>query len=123
MSLKDADKLTPEIHLSKIIKGLSPSSVKPHRIIVTSPTYMKKLTELLSNSSREVLQTYFAWKVIQAYASVIEADELKPYSRFRNVLQGKVGLEPIKDRSDFLADILTGPRFHARTMENLRQSR
>jgi endothelin-converting enzyme len=90
MSLKDADQLTPDIHLSNIIHSLSPSDVKTNRIIVASPSYMKTLTSILAKTSREELQTYFVWKVIQSYASVIEADELKPYSRFRNDLQGKV---------------------------------
>jgi endothelin-converting enzyme len=89
MSLKDADKLTPGIHLSSIIKSLSPSDVKIDRIIIASPSYMGNLTDILAGTSKEVLQTYFIWKVIQSYASVVEADELKPYSRFRNEIQGK----------------------------------
>jgi endothelin-converting enzyme len=92
MSLKDADKLTPAIRLSKIIGSLSPSDVKTDRIIVASPSYMQNLTDILTTSSKKTLQTYFIWKVIKSYASVIEADELKPYSRFRNNLQGKVRL-------------------------------
>lgn len=90
MSLKEADELTPQIHLAGIITALSPSDVKTDRIIVASPDYMRNLSSILSGVSREVVQTYFIWKVIQSYASVIEADELKPYSRFRNELQGKV---------------------------------
>jgi hypothetical protein len=90
MSLKDADKLTPQIHLASIIKSLAPSDFKTDRLIVMSPSYMKNLSDILSSTPKEVLQTYFIWKVIQAYSSVIEADELKPYSQFSNELQGKV---------------------------------
>lgn len=90
MSLKDADELTPQIHLASIISALSPSDVKTNRIIVASPDYMQNLTGILSGATREVVQTYFIWKFVQSYASVIEADELRPYSRFRNELQGKV---------------------------------
>jgi predicted metalloendopeptidase len=90
MSLKEADKLTPQIHLSSIINSLAPLDVKTDRLIVMSPSYMKNLSSILSSSSKEVLQTYFIWKVVQAYSSVIEANELKPYSRFSNELQGKV---------------------------------
>src|ERR1700710_2124950 len=84
MSLKDADHLTPQIQLSTIINNLAPSNVKTNRLIVLSPQYMKALSAVLAETSREVLQTYFIWKVIQAYYSVLEADELKPYSRFFN---------------------------------------
>jgi endothelin-converting enzyme len=90
MPLKDADRLSPQIRLSHIIKNLAPSQVKTDRLIVMSPSYMKSLSSILSSTSKDVLQTYFVWKVIQAYSSVIEADELKPYSRFSNELQGKV---------------------------------
>ncbi len=90
MSLKDANQLTPQINLAGIISRLSPSDVKTERLIVASPSYMKNLTDILSDTSREVLQTYFIWKTVQAFASLIEADETKPYLRFLNELQGKV---------------------------------
>jgi endothelin-converting enzyme len=90
MSLNDADKLTPEIHLAGLISSLEPSNVKTERIIVMSPSYMANLTNILSSTSSDILQTYFVWKAIQAFASVVEADELKPYKRFSNELQGKV---------------------------------
>ena len=91
MSLEDADKLTPQIHLANIINSLSPSNVKTERLIVMSPSYMSNLTDIVSSTPKDVLQTYLLWKTVQKYASVIEADELKPYSRFMNKLQGKVG--------------------------------
>lgn len=90
MSLKDAEGLTPEIKLSTIINSLAPANVKTQRLIVLSPSYMNTLSAILSETSHEVLQTYFVWKIVQAYYSVIEADELKPYARFSNELQGKV---------------------------------
>ncbi|CZR58105.1 related to endothelin-converting enzyme 1 [Phialocephala subalpina] len=89
MSLKEADSLTPQLHLSTIIKSLAPSDYKTDRLIVLSPSYMTNMSDILSGTSKEVLQTYFMWKVIQAYASEIEADELKPYTRFMNTLSGK----------------------------------
>jgi predicted metalloendopeptidase len=91
VSLKNADLLTPPIQLSKIIGQLAPSDYTTDRLIVASPSYMKNLTEILSNTSRETLQTYFIWKLIQAFASEIESDEIKPYTKFTNKLQGKVG--------------------------------
>ena len=90
MSLADADLLTPQIRLSKIITSLAPPDFKTNRIIVMSPQYMKALAIILSDTSKEVLQTYFLWKTIQAFASDIEADAIKPYTRFLNELQGKV---------------------------------
>ncbi|EKD14071.1 peptidase family M13 [Drepanopeziza brunnea f. sp. 'multigermtubi' MB_m1] len=89
MSIKDADALTPQIHLAMIVKELEPADVKTNRIIVASPSYQKNLTKILSSSSKEVLQTYFMWKAIQAFSSMVESEALLPYTKFVNELQGK----------------------------------
>jgi endothelin-converting enzyme len=90
MSLTDADSLTPQIQLSKIIDRLTPADFKTSRLIVMSPQYMEGLADILNNTSKEVLQTYFLWKAVQAFSSDVEADAIKPYRRFVNELQGKV---------------------------------
>lgn len=90
MSLKEANYLAPQIRLSEIIKRFSPPDVKVDRVIVMAPDYLKSLSAIISETPNEVLHTYFLWKVIQAYSSAVEADELKPYSRFKNQIQGKV---------------------------------
>ena len=116
MSLTDADSLTPQITLSKIINSLASSDVKVNRLIVFSPHYLKSLSSLLDKTSREVLQTYLIWKAIQAYHSFIEADELKPYSRFINELQGKVCSETL---SKGPSAKYTGSRFKPRALEDV----
>ncbi len=88
--MKEANSLTPPIHLSKIIDSLAPADYKTNRLIVMSPHYMEELTNILNRTSKEVLQTYFRWKAVQAFSSDIEADAVKPYRRFVNELQGKV---------------------------------
>jgi endothelin-converting enzyme len=90
MSLKDADSLTPQIQLANVLQKLAPSDYTINRLIIASPQYMNNLTQILSSTSRKTLQTYFIWKVVQAFSSEIEADEIKPYTRFSNKLQGKV---------------------------------
>lgn len=89
MPLEQADKLTPEIHLSKIIHSLVPADVRLDRLIVASPQYMHALSDILNTTPKEVIQTYFIWKLIQTFYSEIEADELKQYRQFINELQGK----------------------------------
>ena len=59
ISLKDAELLIPQVRLSKIISSLAPSSVEVNRLIVSSPDYIKALSSIISQTSREVLQTYF----------------------------------------------------------------
>ncbi|KAI9648724.1 hypothetical protein NHQ30_003364 [Ciborinia camelliae] len=89
MSLEEADKLTPQIHLSKIIHSLIPADVQVERLIMASPDYMHALSDILNTTPQETLQTYLIWKVIQTFYPKIEADELKPYRQFINKLQGK----------------------------------
>jgi endothelin-converting enzyme len=90
MSLTAADGLTPQIHLPKIINNLAPAGFKTSRLIVMSPRYMEGLASIFNSTSKEVLQTYFLWKAVQAFSSDIEDDAIKPYRRFVNELQGKV---------------------------------
>ena len=54
-----------------------------------SPEYLKQLSVILAATDKGVLQSYFVWKAVQALSSYVEADAVKPYKRFRNVLAGK----------------------------------
>lgn len=51
---------------------------------------MKELSHILSETRKDVLQNYFLWKVMQGFASYVEAEAVKPYIRFVNELAGKV---------------------------------
>ncbi|KAH8820011.1 peptidase family M13 [Xylogone sp. PMI_703] len=89
MTLAEADALTPQIQLKKVIEGLVPHGFEPGKVIVMAPEYQKTLSHVLSNTTRSTIRSYMLWKIIQAYASDVDAEETKPYLRFRNVLQGK----------------------------------
>lgn len=119
MTLKGADGLTPQIHLSKIINSLAPSDFKTSRVIVMAPQYMDELAIILNRMSKEVLQTYFLWKAVQAFSSDIEADAIKPYRRFTNELQGKVSCH-LQMRL-FLFLPYTGPRLDPRALADMCQ--
>jgi endothelin-converting enzyme len=90
MSLEEAGQLTPQLGLPNIIKDLAPSDVSIDRVIVMAPQYQKDLAETLLTTSKETLQTYFIWKAVQSLSSYVEADAVVPYTRFSNVLAGKV---------------------------------
>lgn len=91
MSVDEADKLAPGIELANLIKALAPAEVPVNRIIVASPSYMKALSTIISETESHVLQAFFTWKAVQRLASSVEADVLKPLKRFDNELAGKVG--------------------------------
>ena len=105
MTFEEAEKLAPSIHLSNFIDKQKPVDFKTDRLIIMAPDYMKALEETLKSTSQDDLQAYILWKTVQSYASVTESDALKPYKRFANGLQGKVGHKPL---SNF--EILTSTR-------------
>ncbi|KAL5114546.1 hypothetical protein ACEQ8H_007579 [Pleosporales sp. CAS-2024a] len=89
MSMEKADAIAPEIKLQAIIEGLAPPKVNIERVIVMAPDYLKQLSVILAATDKAVVQGYFLWKATQALSFYVEADALKPYKRFRNVLAGK----------------------------------
>jgi endothelin-converting enzyme len=89
MSLKDASDLTPQLDLSELIQALAPPKFEVKTVIVASPSYLKKLSEILDGAASDTLQNYFIWKVVQSLSSYIDAPAVTPYKRFSNELQGK----------------------------------
>ncbi|RMZ85142.1 hypothetical protein DV738_g36, partial [Chaetothyriales sp. CBS 135597] len=87
LSLDEAAALAPELGLKDIISELSPVPID--RVIVTSPDYLRNLSTILQETTREILGGFILWKSIQTYASYVEADEVKPLKEFNNELQGK----------------------------------
>ena len=88
-TLDQTHALLPDVSFSYIISSLAPKDFSTNRVILGSPSYMKALSEILSNTSNDTVQAYFIWKVIQAYVSKVEDPVLKPLERFNNQVQGK----------------------------------
>ncbi|KAE8355164.1 hypothetical protein BDV28DRAFT_129424 [Aspergillus coremiiformis] len=88
-TIKETHSLLPQVSMSDIILALAPSNYKSDRLIVGSPSYMKKLSSILNNTPREVVHLYFKWKIIQAYADEIEDAKIQALREFNNRLAGK----------------------------------
>lgn len=88
-SLNEVRGLLPQLSVSFVIERLAPSGYSPEKLIVGSPSYLKRLSSVLQETSVETLQAYFVWKTVQTYGYRIEDDVLKPLKRFNNELQGK----------------------------------
>lgn len=89
LTVEETHVLLPEISFADIIASLAPSDYKDDRLIVGSPSYMKSLSDILSETSRETVQLFFKWKLIQNYAYKIEDPKVKPILEFNNRLAGK----------------------------------
>lgn len=93
MLIDEAAAIAPELKLKELLHSLAPENSKIDRIIVMTPKYLKELSTILAATEKEVLQNYFFWKAVQSYSSYVEAEEIKPYKQFRNVLAGKVCID------------------------------
>jgi endothelin-converting enzyme len=89
MLIDEADAIAPEIELKGLIDSQAPSGSKIQRVIVMTPNYLKDLSIIFAATDREVLQSYFIWKAVQSFSAYVDADAVKPYKRFLNVLAGK----------------------------------
>ena len=89
LSVNETQALIPQLSIEYVISNLAPSGYSPEKIIVSSPSYLQNVSQLLQTTSAETLQAYFVWKTVQAYAYKIEATAVKPLKRFNNELQGK----------------------------------
>ena len=88
-TIKETENLLPEISFSDIISSLAPSGYKNDRLIVGSPSYMESLSRILSETSRETVQLFFKWKIIQSFADSIEDPKIRPLRELSNQLDGK----------------------------------
>ncbi|KAJ5674071.1 hypothetical protein N7462_009510 [Penicillium macrosclerotiorum] len=89
LSIKETESLIPEISFSAILSELASHDYKGDRLIVGSPSYMKALSDILNDASRETVSFFLQWKLIQGFSDDIEADAIVPLRQFNNKLAGK----------------------------------
>ena len=88
-SLDEAGSLIPQLSVHNIVSSLSPEGYSPSKVIVGSPMYLSKLSNILQDTTKETLKAHLVWKTVQTYAHAVEDQALKPLLRFNNQLQGK----------------------------------
>ncbi|OJJ87414.1 M13 family metallopeptidase [Aspergillus glaucus CBS 516.65] len=106
-TIKETETLLPEISLSDIISALAPSDYKNDRLILGSPSYMESLSSILSETSRETVQFFFKWKIIQSFADSVEDPKVRPLREFNNKLDGK-GPQATEERWRKCINVLDG---------------
>ena len=88
-TVEEVEALLPQIPIGYLNSILAPSDYQSEKVIVGSPSYLNTVSSVLKDTSTEIIQAYLVWKIVQAYAHRIEANALKPLTRFNNQLQGK----------------------------------
>ena len=87
-SIVEIEALITSIHMENLIERQYPRYL-PNKIIVESPGYLRVVTRLLTESTRETIQAYFVWKVVQAHGPKIISEAVKPLLRLNNQLEGR----------------------------------
>ena len=87
-TLEEASAFLPQVSVPYLISSRA-HGFKPEKIIVGSPSYLKAVSEFIETSEDWAVGSYYFWKAIQAFGSLIEDDALKPLAQLNNKLAGK----------------------------------
>ena len=86
--IADVEALVPQMHMKSLVERQYPQYL-PNKIIVESPDYLRAVSRLLTESTRETIQAYLAWKIVQVHGPKIISEAVKPLLRLNNQLEGR----------------------------------
>lgn len=87
-SLRDANSLIPQISLQSLIANQT-GNVLPQMVVITSPSYIRALSEALRAAEATTVQAYLVWRAVQVHAVNIEHETMRHFLEFQDSLQGK----------------------------------
>lgn len=90
MSLIDTAMLIPILGLDYVLPRLVPVNYNLDTMITSFPDFIANVSDILKTTSKDTIQAFLSWKVIQSTYTYVEATEIKPYVQFLNKLTGKV---------------------------------
>ncbi|KAI8983130.1 hypothetical protein BDB01DRAFT_843391 [Pilobolus umbonatus] len=103
-SLSELTTIAPNVDWGLYINHLLPSDAPhPGRVIVSSPEYLKQLSELLEKENVRTVQAYVIWHAVISYSDALGEDIRKPLRKLQSKL---IGTDPrsIKPRWDTCLD-------------------
>ncbi|KAL0929548.1 peptidase family m13 protein [Colletotrichum truncatum] len=89
--LEDVTLIAPELDHGSIVKALVPQEYTPEQLVF-SPGYFGNLSQLLSNTTAETLQTFFIWRATTVLSGYVEADVT---NRLNDMISLLGGLDPV----------------------------
>jgi endothelin-converting enzyme len=88
-SISELQQLVPELAFDKILRALAPTGYTAKHVIVSSPSYLQNMSDIVDATPKEIVQAYLVWKTVQAYSSRVEDPVIEPLRQFFNQLEGK----------------------------------
>ncbi|KAF9770069.1 hypothetical protein IL306_012428 [Fusarium sp. DS 682] len=90
-SLDEFQNVFPEFNFKHVIEQLAPSGYKPKKITTPDSKYFHNLTQAISRTPTDVLQTYFVWTAISAIAPYVESNVTTAWNSFARAQKGDQG--------------------------------
>ncbi|KAH7145377.1 hypothetical protein B0J13DRAFT_501049 [Dactylonectria estremocensis] len=88
VALAEIQVAAPQLNYQFVINQLAPEGYSADRVVVTSPTYFQNLSQIISQTPPQVLETFFIWKAISSLSPYIESEPTNAYNNFRAKLSG-----------------------------------
>ncbi|KAJ3532468.1 hypothetical protein NM208_g8425 [Fusarium decemcellulare] len=86
--LELVQKHAPLLNYEYVIKQLAPKDYKAENVTMSFPGYYANLSEILSETPAEVIQSFFVWKAISALSTYVETDLTNAYNNFLKRQEG-----------------------------------
>ncbi|RSM04172.1 hypothetical protein CEP52_006976 [Fusarium oligoseptatum] len=80
--IEDIQKLAPQLNYEYVVKQLAPKGYKADKVAFSTQGYYKNLSDIISETPAEVIQTFFVWKAITALSPYVETELTNAWNAF-----------------------------------------
>ncbi len=97
MTLEQWQELMPDLDVKKYLNSLN---ISVDNVVVTQPEYMKKVNEVLKNTSLEALKDYLTWNVFRGTAGMLSTEISDAnWEFYGKTLSGQKQRMPLEERA------------------------
>ncbi|UPL03846.1 hypothetical protein LCI18_014780 [Fusarium solani-melongenae] len=89
--IEDIQKLAPQLNYEYVVKELAPKGYRADKVAFSTQGYYKELSDVISETPAEVIQTFFVWKAITALSPYVETELTNAWNAF---FQKQLGKDP-----------------------------
>ncbi|KAF7542383.1 hypothetical protein G7Z17_g11618 [Cylindrodendrum hubeiense] len=87
-SLAEIQKLAPQLNYKYVVGQLANEGYVAKKVTFAGSSYYKSLSQIISKTPSEVIQTFFIWQAITSLSPYIESEEMEAYTNF---IQRQIG--------------------------------
>lgn len=80
--IEDIQKLAPQLNYEYVVKQLAPKGYRADKVAFSAQGYFQNLSQTLSETPAEVIQTFFVWRAITALSPYVETELTNTWNAF-----------------------------------------